>query len=194
MSGLSFLFAVAIGVLVASFRISPITPLRVVGLIYVEVFRNIPLPVQFVLFYFGLTKVGIQFEPYTSAVIVLAVYTGAFVAEAVRSGFSTVPAGQVEAARSLGLGFLQVLGQVVLPQSLRTVVAPLGGLFLALLRNSAIASAIGVGELVYVGETVGNELAKPFEALLGVAAAYLVVTYPAGLLLGVVERKVAIRR
>jgi len=123
---LSFLCALTIGVVVASFRVSPVGSLRLVGATFVEVFRNIPLPVQFVLFFFGLTKIGIKYGPFTSAVIVLSIYTGSFIAESVRSGINAVSGGQAEAARSLGLGFVQTLWLIVLPQALRTVVARSG--------------------------------------------------------------------
>lgn len=190
----SFALAFAIGVLVASFRVSPIPPLRWVGALYVETIRNTPLPVLFVLFFFGFPKAGVIYSPFTSAVIVLGAYTGAFVGETVRAGINAVGAGQVEAARSLGLTFTQVLGIVVLPQALRTVVAPLGSVFIALTKNSSIAYTISVLELTGIADRLNTETARPIPVFLGAAAAYLVVTFPSGLLVGVLERRTAIRR
>src|SRR5215207_7536989 len=106
---LSFATAFVIGIVVASCRVSPIPPLRVAGTFYVETVRNTPLTVLFVLFFFGLTKVGIKYGAFTTAVIVLGGYTGAFIGETVRSGINTVSRGQTEAARALGLTFPQVL-------------------------------------------------------------------------------------
>src|SRR5688572_11606922 len=106
---LSFAAAFVIGIVVAACRVSPVPPLRLAGAFYVETIRNTPLPVLFVLFYFGLTKVGIQYAGFTTAIIVLAGYTGAFLGETIRSGINTVSAGQAEAARSIGLTFPQVL-------------------------------------------------------------------------------------
>jgi glutamate transport system permease protein len=190
----SFAFAMAIGTVVATFRVSPVPPLRAAGTFYVQTVRNTPLLVLMLLFLFGLTKVGIRFGYYTTAVIVLSGYTGAFVAETVRSGVNAVASGQAEAARALGLTFPQVLGGIVLPQAFRTVVAPLGNLFIALVKNSSIASAINVLELSGVADDLANRTAKPVPVFLGTAVAYLVLTIPAGWLVGVIERRTAIHR
>lgn len=183
-----------IGILLAACRVSPIPPLRVAAAVYVELVRNCPLTVLFVLFFFGLPNAGIIYPRFTSAVIVLAVYTGAFVAEAVRAGINTVAVGQVEAARAIGLTFTQVLGTIVLPQALRSVVAPLGNLFVALVRNSSIAYTISVVELTGTFQRVAIENADFFGALLVVATIYLAITLPSGWLLGVIERRVAVKR
>ncbi|MEY2569733.1 MAG: glutamate transport system permease protein [Acidimicrobiaceae bacterium] len=191
---LSFATAFVIGIVVAACRVSPVPPLRWAGALYVETVRNTPLTVHFVLFFFGLPKVGILFSPFTTAIIVLGGYTGAFIAETVRSGINTVAPGQAEAARSLGLTFTQVLGIVVLPQALRTVVAPLGGLFIALIKNSSIALIISVAELSYRAEGLNADTARPIPVFLGAAAAYLLLTIPSGIAWNALERKVAIKR
>lgn len=191
----SWLGAFAIGVVVASFRVGPILPLRGAGTVYVEVVRNCPLTVLFAVYFFGFPSIGILNESkFVSAVIVLSVYTGAFVAETVRAGVNTVAPGQVEAARSLGLGFLQVLGLVVLPQALRSVVGPLGSLFSALIRNSSIAYTIGLVELTGVANQVGVATAQFVAVFAGAALAYLALTLPTGLVVGVIERRTAIKR
>jgi His/Glu/Gln/Arg/opine family amino acid ABC transporter permease subunit len=191
---LSFAVALVIGIVVAACRVSPVPPLRWVGATYVEAVRNTPLTLLFVLFFFGLTKVGILYSPYTTAIIVLGGYTGAFVAEMVRSGINAVATGQAEAARSLGLTFPQVLRLVILPQALRTVVAPLGGLFVALVKNSSIASVIAVEELAYNTEILINDTARSIPIFLGACVAYLLITVPSGVLIEALDRRVAIRR
>ena len=133
----SFALALVLGTLTAAARVSPVPPLRAAGTFYVETVRNTPLVVIFVLFYFGLPKAGIKYSPVASAVIVLGLYTGTFVAETVRSGINSVAAGQAEAARSLGLTFPQTLGIVVLPQAFRTVVPPLGSAPASLVPGSS---------------------------------------------------------
>jgi glutamate transport system permease protein len=190
----SFALAAIIGVLVASFRVSPIAPLRWVGTLCVGTIRNTPLPVLFVLFFFGLPKAGVIYSPYVSAVIVLGGYTGMFVAETLRSGVNAVGVGQVEAARSLGFTFPQVLGIVVLPQAVRTVVAPLGSIFIALTKNSSIAYTISVLELTGTADRISTDTAQPIAAFLGAAVGYLILTYPSGLVVGVLERRTAIHR
>ena len=191
---LSFSAALVIGTAVAAFRVSPVPPLRGLGATWVETVRNTPLTVLMVLFFFGFTKVGVRYSAFTSAVIVLSAYTSTFVAETVRSGINSVARGQAEAARSLGLTFPQVLALVVLPQAFRTVVAPLGSVFIALTKNSSIASVISVLEITEVADRLNNETARPFPVFAGAALAYLVLTLPSGFLVGALERKVAIKR
>lgn len=191
---LSFAVALVIGIVVAACRVSPVPPLRWVGATYVEAIRNTPLALLFLLFFFGLTKVGILYSPFTTAIIVLGGYTGAFVAEMVRSGINAVATGQAEAARALGLTFPQVLRLVVLPQALRTVVAPLGGLFVALVKNSSIASVIAVEDLAYNTEILINDTARSIPIFLGACAFYLMITIPSGVLIEALDRRMAIRR
>lgn len=192
---LSFAFALLLGTVIAAFRVSPIPPLRWAGAVYVEVIRNTPLAVLMVLFFFGLPKAGVKYESFfVSAVIVLSIYTSTFVAETVRSGINTVAVGQAEAARALGLTFPQVLFVVVLPQAVRTVAAPLGGVFIALIKNSAIASIIAVVDLTYVADQVATNTARPIPAFVGAAVGYLLLALPSGWVVSMVERRVAIRR
>ncbi|MDP8976626.1 MAG: amino acid ABC transporter permease [Actinomycetota bacterium] len=191
---LSFSAALVIGTLMAAFRVSPVAPLRTAGTLWVETVRNTPLTVLMVLFFFGFTKLGIQYSAFTSAVVVLSAYTSTFVAETVRSGINSVAKGQAEAARSLGLTFPQVLGRVVLPHALRTVVAPLGSVFIALIKNSSIASVISVVDLTEVADRLNNDTARPVAVFLGAGVAYLLLTLPSGFLVGVLERRVAIKR
>jgi glutamate transport system permease protein len=194
LSLVSFALAMVLGVVVATMRVSPVAPLRAAGLAYVETFRNVPLAVFFALAVFGLPKVGITFSFFGFAVMVLGIYTGAFVAEALRSGINTVAAGQAEAARSLGLTFGQTLRHVVVPQALRTVVQPVGSLFIALAKNSAIASAFAVTELLSAFEGLTEREAATLPLLAGTAIAFLLITIPAGLLTSAVERRVAFKR
>src|SRR2546421_1242745 len=123
--GLSFALALVLGAAMASFRVSPVPPLRWLGTAYVEYFRNTPLAVLMLLFFFGFPKIALNFSNFVDAVLALGIYTGAFVTETLRSGINSVDRGQVEAARSLGLSFTQMLRLVVLPQAFRTVVPPL---------------------------------------------------------------------
>ena len=191
---LAWTMAFAVGLVVAAFRVSPVPPLRAAGTFYVETVRNTPLTVSMILFYFGLPKVGITYSAFWTAVIVLGAYTGSFVAETVRAGINSVAQGQAEAARALGLTFPQVLGIVVLPQALRTVVAPLGSLFIALIKNSSVAAAISVIELTEVADRLNNETARAIPVFLGAAAAYLLLTLPSGFAVGALERRLAIKR
>lgn len=192
---LSFAFALLLGTIVAACRVSPVPPLRVAGATWVELFRNTPLTLMMLLFFFGFTKIGIgPFEPFPSAVIVLSVYTSSFVAETVRSGINTVAGGQGEAARAIGLTFGQTMRLVVLPQAFRTVVAPLGSLFIALTKNSSIASVISVREISKLADDLNTDTARPLQVFAGAAVAYLILTLPSGFVVGALERRLAFKR
>lgn len=190
----SFAVALVVGTAVAGARVSPVPPLRAAGAIWVEVIRNTPLAVQFVIFYFGFTKIGVQYPAFTSSIIVLGAYTSAFVAETLRSGINSVNPGQAEAGRALGLRFSQLLGAIVLPQAFRTVAAPLGSVFIALTKNSSLASIISVLELTEVADRLNTATARPVAVFLGAAVGYLILTLPSGWAVGAIERKVAIAR
>lgn len=190
----SFVAAFVLGVIVAAFRVSPVPPLRAAGAVWVETLRNTPLAVLFLLFFFGLTKVGFSYTPFVSSLIVLSVYTSTYVAETVRAGINSVSRGQAEAARALGLTFPQVLTRIVMPQALRTVVAPLGSVFIALIKNSGIASTIAVVDLTGLARSLGEATAQPVAAFLGAAVAYVMLALPAGWGVGLLERRVAIKR
>lgn len=195
---LSLLAAVGsliLGTLLAAFRVSPIPPLRALGATYVEIVRNTPLTVVFFLLVFGLPQVDLPLGFLTAAAAALTIYTAAFVCEVVRSGINSVSTGQAEAARAIGFTFPQTLRHVVLPQAFRTVVPPLGNIYIAMVKNSAIAGAFGVSELLGVGKrlTVTNPDAV-IPVLLGVAVAYLVLTLSLGLFFAQLERRVAIAR
>lgn len=190
----SFAFALVIGVLLASFRVSPVAPLRAVATGYVQLVRNTPLTVHLVILFFGLPKLGLRWSPNVTAIIGLSIYTGAFVGEVVRAGINTVGRGQVEAARSIGLGFGPILRLVVLPQALRATVAPLGSLLSALVRNSAIAYTISVLEIMGRADRLVTETARPVPVLIGAALAYYTITLPLGVGINALDRRQRILR
>ncbi|MDP9401972.1 MAG: amino acid ABC transporter permease [Actinomycetota bacterium] len=190
----SFAAALVIGTLVAALRVSPVPTLRVAAATWVELLRNIPLSVLMLGFFFGFTKIDIRYGLFTTAVIVLSAYTSSFVAETVRAGINSVARGQAEAARSIGLTFPQSLRVVVLPQAMRTVVAPLGSVFIALIKNSSLAGLIAVVELTDVADRTSNATARPIPAFLGAAVGYLLLALPSGAVVGLLERRAAIKR
>jgi glutamate transport system permease protein len=190
----SFAGALVIGMIVASFRVSPVLPLRAAGATYVEIIRNIPPLVLLVLFYFGFPNIGIIYPEFTSAALVLAIYTAAFVGEAIRAGVNTVARGQAEAARAIGLTFVQTLSLVVMPQALRSVVPPLGNLFIALVKNTSLASVISVFDLTFISKRLITDSSQPLLVFFGTALAYLLLTLPAGYLVGRIEKRTAIKR
>ena len=194
LSVLSFVLAFILGIFVAALRVSPVPPLRWASATYVEMVRNTPLLVLMFVVVFAFPSIGFTYSYFASAVIVLTAYTATFVGETVRSGINAVSTGQAEAARAIGLTFPQSLRLVVMPQALRTVVGPLGGIFIALLKNSGVAVAINVPELTSAATQLGTDTAQFIPAFLGAAAAYLLLTIPSGFATNWLERRVAIKR
>ena len=143
------LIALVLGVLVGAMRVSPIPAARAVGAVYVNWIRNTPLTL--VLFFFAFAVPLLVTVPrgsfLTLAVIGLGIYTATYVAETLRSGINTVPVGQAEAARAIGMSVTQVMGLVVLPQAARSVIPPMMSVFIALLKNTTVAAGFSVMNL-----------------------------------------------
>ncbi|MGA5563740.1 amino acid ABC transporter permease [Streptomyces platensis] len=191
----SALLALVLGVLIAGFRVSPIPPLRAFGTAWVTVLRNTPLTLLFLVAFFVVPQVLFQgASPYVLATLALGFYTSSFVCEAVRSGINTVPLGQAEAARSLGMTFSQTLGQIVLPQATRTVLPPLSSIFIALTKNSAIAGAFGYGELFNLSKLLNDKGYAIAWIFLWTALAYLIITFAISAVFRLLERRMGVAR
>jgi glutamate transport system permease protein len=195
LTGLSAAVALVWGTALAAMRVSPAAPLRWFGAAYVDVFRNTPLVLLFVLFVFGLPFLDVDVSFFARAVIALSTYTSAFVCEAVRSGINTVDPGQSEAARAVGMTFGQALALVVLPQALRSVIPPLGSILIALTKNTAIAEAFGTREATYVLDSLGRDFSSALYWIFGgIALGYLIITLGIAGVLQVLERRLAVSR
>ncbi len=188
--------AMAIGLVVATMRISPVASLRTFATIYTELVRNVPLTLLLIFMVFVLPLIITAKLPYVAlASIGLAVYTSPFVAEALRSGINGVPVGQAEAARSIGLSFGQTLTLVILPQALRMVVPPLISVFIALTKNTSVAGGFFVVELFATARQLTNANGQAvIPILVGIACFYLLITIPLGLIAGRIEQKVRVLR
>lgn len=173
---LGFAGAVILGTIFAVCRVGPITPLRVLGTVYVEVFRNIPLLTLLFLFIFGLPDIGITYSLFTSTAICLALSGAAFACEAMRSGINTVSVGQAEAARAVGLSFTQSLRNVILPQAFRTMVQPLVNVFIGVALSSSLAAAVAVDDLTNRTQQLNLEYAEAVAGFLVAGALYLLLS------------------
>lgn len=190
------------GTLLAGMKVSPVPLMRGFATGYVNVVRNIPLTVIIMFSSLGLfstlsVKLGGGDFPsinFRLAVLSLVVYTASFVCEALRSGINTVPVGQAEAARALGLSFMQVLRLIILPQAFRSVVNPLSNVLIALTKNTTVASAIGVAEASYLMKGMIEKEAQLLLISAVFAFGFIVLTLPTGLILGWVSKKVAVKR
>jgi len=186
-SVLGLVGAIIIGTLVALARVSPLVPLRWIGGAYVEFFRNTPLIVQLFFLFLGLPFLGFRFSTDTfesifrAAATGMALYHGAYVAEVVRGGL-------------LGLSYLQMLRHVQLPQTFRSVIPPLGNIGIALVKNTSLASTIGVAELLYAAEIVESRTFRAEEAFVAATMLYLVLTIPLGIAVNALERRLLVVR
>lgn len=191
---ISFVLSLAIGTAIAMLRMSPLPLVPRLARAQTELFRNTPLLVLMSLFFLGLGSIGVRLSSFTAAAMALSLYTGAFVAEAIRAGVATVGAGQREAALSIGLTFTGSMRFVVLPQAFRAVVPPLGNLFIAMIKNSAIAASIAVPELLHASEVLNGRTFRTFELFTGVLIGYLSLTLPAAAVVRRLERRLEIKR
>ncbi|KJY17666.1 MULTISPECIES: amino acid ABC transporter permease [unclassified Streptomyces] len=191
------------GLLLAGMRVSPVPLMRSFGTAYVNIVRNTPLTLLVLGCSLGLDQtLGITLAGGNSkeigfrlAILGLIAYTGTFVCEALRSGINTVPVGQAEAARALGLSFFQVLTLIVLPQAFRAVVGPLTNVLIALTKNTTVAATIGVAEAALLMKEMLENEADALFAVFGVfALGFVLLTLPTGLLLGWVAKRVAVKR
>lgn len=192
--------ALVLGTGIALLRVSPLAVLRWIGGAYVEFFRNTPLVVQLFFLFLGLPFLGFRFATDTfdsifrASVTGMALYHAAYVAEIVRGGLLAVERGQIEAARSLGLSYTQMLRSVQLPQTFRAVVPPLGNIAIALVKNTSLASTIGVAELLYAAEIVESRTFRAGEAFLASTLGFLSLTIPLGIVVNALERRLQIAR
>jgi len=177
---ISFL-ALVLGLILAGLgaaaRLSRHRVWRVVGAVYVSIFRGTPALIQLFVLYFGGPQIGINLEPFAAGVIGLGFNIGAYMTETIRGALLSVDRGQAEAARSLGLSRFQALRKVVLPQALLLMIRPLGVNAVALIKGSALVSAISVVELTYTAQRYIGSTYKPFEMFAIAAALYLIVIH-----------------
>ncbi|GAB33922.1 amino acid ABC transporter permease [Gordonia otitidis] len=190
------------GTILAGMRVSPVPVMRGFGTAYVNIVRNTPLTLIVLFAAIGLYQnLGLTFSStiktnnFWLAVLAFIVYTSTFVCETLRSGFNTVPLGQAEAARSLGLSFTQVFGIIVLPQAMRATIGPMGSVLIALTKNTTIASVIGVAEAAALMKTEIESFADQLLVIFAViAAGFMIITLSEGAVFGWLAKRWAVKR
>ncbi|WP_156251222.1 amino acid ABC transporter permease [Pseudactinotalea terrae] len=196
------IFALVLGTILAMFRISPVPSLNFAGSTYVNILRNTPLTIIIV---FGIAVLWpvlkVEFSDvfavnfFWLGVLGLTVYHAAFFCEALRSGVNTVPAGQAEAARAIGLPFLDSARLVILPQAFRGAIAPLGNVVIALIKNTTVVAAGSVAEIsILMREMVENESNYVYLIFLTVAVGFVIIVVPVGLLATYLSKRLAVSR
>lgn len=186
----SLIIALVLGLVIGLIRISSNPALKKLAIVYIEVIRGTPLLVQIFIVYFFLGTV-FDLERFTAGVIALSVFTAAYVAEIVRSGIQSIPKGQMEAARSLGMNYPKAMIYVILPQAFKQTLPPLAGQFINLIKDSSLVSVISITDLTKAGREVVSGSFAPFEVWFTVAALYLVLTSGLSWAIQMLERQLA---
>jgi glutamate transport system permease protein len=198
--------ALVLGSVLAAMRVSPVRLARGIGTAYVYTVRNTPLLLIMLIFAFGLPNLGFrpEFELgdadllsynvfFVLATCALGVYTAAFVCEALRSGVNSIPLGQAEAARSIGMTFGQTLRLVILPQAFRAVVQPLANTLIAMTKNSSLAAGVGVAEAAFLMQKLINDNATQLWAIFtGFALGYILIVAVIAGVAALLERKLRV--
>jgi glutamate transport system permease protein len=202
LAGVSAIGSALFGTVLVAMRVSPVPVLRWLGGGYVNIVRNTPLTLILLFCGLGLGSVfqvkfsdDVSITSYWLSIIGLVAYTSTFVCEVLRAGINTVPLGQAEAARAIGLNFRQNLTLIVLPQAIRAVIGPLGSVLIALTKNTTVAAAIGTLESALVMKDLINlhgDAALPIFA--GFALMFVAVTLPTGLFFGWLAKRTAVHR
>ncbi|WP_125568411.1 amino acid ABC transporter permease [Companilactobacillus insicii] len=188
---LALFFSLIIGSLFAILEVMPSKVARVIGNVYVEVFRNIPLLVITMFFYLVIPLYVVKINGFTAGTIGLTIYTSAFIAETVRSGINSVDDGQMEAARAQGMTFWQAMKNVVLPQAFKLVIPPLGNQFINLVKNSSVLAFVAGFDLMYQGNAIASTTFETVNTYVVVGLFYLVITLPISYYMQHLERKLA---
>lgn len=185
---LSIFFSFFVGMLTGIGRISRIAVLNRIATIYVEVIRGIPLLVQIFYIYYALGKI-VKVPDITAAVIAMTVCYGAYIGEIFRAGIQAIPKGQMEAALAVGMSRSQAILHIILPQTIRIVLPPIGNEFIALLKDSSLVSILAVSDLLRRGREYASKTFSYFETFTVVALVYLVLTLFFSRLVGIMEER-----
>lgn len=169
--------ALVIGTAACGLRIGRYRLPAAAAAVYIESIRSTPLLVQLFFFYFGLPSVGIRLPEATTGILALALNSGAYMAEIIRAGIQSIPHGQIEAAVSSGLSYMQRMRHVILPQAFGVALPPMLGQAIVLVKDSALLSLISVQELTRAGQIMTSERFMPAEGFLTSAVFYLGIYY-----------------
>lgn len=193
-TAISFAGALVIGTILATCRICPIAPLRVLAGLYVEIFRNVPLVALVVLVVYGMPEVGLN-PGFLPGVIIATTSVGAaFACETLRTGLNAVGSGQIEAARSIGMTFSAIMTHVLIPQAARTVIGPGVTLFIGILLSSSMAAVVGQQDLTATASTINNREALGLTVFVVVALIYALMSLAAAGVGAGLEKRLRVRR
>ena len=190
LSVISLFFAIIIGLVAALMRISANPFSKNLALLYIELIRGTPLLVQIFIVYFFIGTI-FDIERFTAGIIALSVFSGAYVAEIIRSGIQSIPVGQMEAARSLGMNYTQAMAYVVLPQAFKRTLPPMAGQLINLIKDSSLVSVISITDLTKAGREAVSGSFATFEVWFAVAGLYLLLTSTLSWVVQRIEKRLA---
>ena len=190
LSVISLFFAIIIGLVAALMRISANPFSKNLALLYIELIRGTPLLVQIFIVYFFIGTI-FDIERFTAGIIALSVFSGAYVAEIIRSGIQSIPVGQMEAARSLGMNYTQAMSYVVLPQAFKRTLPPMAGQLINLIKDSSLVSVISITDLTKAGREAVSGSFATFEVWFAVAGLYLLLTSTLSWVVQRIEKRLA---
>lgn len=188
-SALALLLGLVVAALAASAKLSRSAPVRMIGTVYVSVWRGTPCLIQLFILYFGGPQIGINLEPFAAGVIGLGMNIGAYMAESIRGAILAVDRGQAEAARTIGFGRLDTMRRVILPQAARLMIRPLGVNAVALVKGSALVSTISVIEMTYTAQRFIGSTYKPFEIFAVAALLYMIIVYAVARTVDLIDKR-----
>lgn len=194
LSVISMGLALVLGTILVILRTLPVPPVRWAARLFIEFFRNIPILIQLFFYYYALPSIGISLSAFACAIVGLSIYSGVFIAEALRAGILSVGEGQFNAALACGMTNFQALRYVTLPQAVRLVIPPLTNLLVFTIKTSALASVVTVSEVMHVAESIESTTFRTFELFTAAACFYLVLTLPLGALSRFLERRLVLQR
>lgn len=189
-SFLSLIIGSTLGALLSILKLSKVKFLRFISTAYIEIVRGTPIMVQIALVYFGSYVIlGTNMDGFLAALIAVSLNSAAYVAEIIRSGIQSIDKGQTEASRSLGLSNGQTMRYIIMPQAIRNILPALGNEFVTLIKETSVASTIGVADLMYTSKIVQSSSFQPFNPLIIVAVIYFIITFSLSQLVGLLERR-----
>ena len=188
----SLLIGTVLGSFISLLKLSKIKFFRIIASIYIELVRGTPMMVQIAMVYFGSYVImGVDVDGFLAALIAVSLNSAAYVAEIIRSGIQSIDKGQSEASRSLGLSESQTMRHVIFPQAIKNILPALGNEFVTLIKETAVASTIGVADLMKASQIVQSSSFQPFNPLIIVAVIYFIFTFTLSQLIGLFERRLS---
>lgn len=167
--------------------------LKIISMIYVELFRGTPMIVQGMIIYYGLRQGGVEITSMAAGVLVTVLNTGAYMSETVRAGIKSIDAGQREGAMALGMSPMLTMFTVILPQAFKNIIPEMANTFLTNLKMTSVLNVIGVSELFMMAKTAGGTYYKYFESYLVIAVIYLVLCFVFNRIFLLIEKKMALK-